>query len=194
MLPTLISKRARRRGSFRARKYLPGAFRGLKRHVVLTSENHRLDRAAQSYRSFVPIAQRFVKAKRLLMVLDGGAIIARGIQSVGFCSQGKRQSFFATQALGDKDGGLSQVKCLLVLTRTFWTTSCANCSTNLLADQRFVFRLKLLGLYAEVAAELGLAVGSIGFTRQKCLERLRRNSRNWDSSMPATLKKNQSTC
>jgi RNA polymerase sigma factor (sigma-70 family) len=27
--------------------------------------------------------------------------------------------------------------------------------------------------YCEVAAELGLAVGSIGFTRQKCLERLR---------------------
>jgi RNA polymerase sigma factor (sigma-70 family) len=29
--------------------------------------------------------------------------------------------------------------------------------------------------YAEVAAELGLAVGSIGFTRQKCIERLRRH-------------------
>jgi RNA polymerase sigma factor (sigma-70 family) len=29
--------------------------------------------------------------------------------------------------------------------------------------------------YAEVAAEMGLAVGSIGFTRQKCLERLRRH-------------------
>jgi RNA polymerase sigma factor (sigma-70 family) len=29
--------------------------------------------------------------------------------------------------------------------------------------------------YAEVATELGLAVGSIGFTRQKCIERLRRN-------------------
>jgi RNA polymerase sigma factor (sigma-70 family) len=28
--------------------------------------------------------------------------------------------------------------------------------------------------YADVAAELGLAVGSIGFTRQKCIERLRR--------------------
>jgi len=28
--------------------------------------------------------------------------------------------------------------------------------------------------YAEVAAELGLAVGSIGFTRQKCIERLRK--------------------
>ena len=28
--------------------------------------------------------------------------------------------------------------------------------------------------YAEVAAELGLAVGSIGFTRQKCMDRLRR--------------------
>lgn len=28
--------------------------------------------------------------------------------------------------------------------------------------------------YLEVAAELGLAVGSIGFTRQKCIERLRR--------------------
>jgi len=28
--------------------------------------------------------------------------------------------------------------------------------------------------YAEVAAELDLAVGSIGFTRQKCIERLRR--------------------
>src|SRR5438045_9299968 len=27
--------------------------------------------------------------------------------------------------------------------------------------------------YSEVAAQLGLAVGSIGFTRQKCLERLR---------------------
>jgi RNA polymerase sigma factor (sigma-70 family) len=27
--------------------------------------------------------------------------------------------------------------------------------------------------YAEIAAELGLAVGSIGFTRQKCIERLR---------------------
>ena len=29
--------------------------------------------------------------------------------------------------------------------------------------------------YHEVAAELGLAVGSIGFTRQKCMERLRRD-------------------
>jgi RNA polymerase sigma factor (sigma-70 family) len=29
--------------------------------------------------------------------------------------------------------------------------------------------------YTEVAAELGLAVGSIGFTRQKCMERLRRH-------------------
>jgi RNA polymerase sigma factor (sigma-70 family) len=29
--------------------------------------------------------------------------------------------------------------------------------------------------YAEVAAELGLALGSVGFTRQKCMERLRRN-------------------
>jgi RNA polymerase sigma factor (sigma-70 family) len=29
--------------------------------------------------------------------------------------------------------------------------------------------------YTEVAAELGLAMGSIGFTRQKCIERLRRN-------------------
>jgi RNA polymerase sigma factor (sigma-70 family) len=29
--------------------------------------------------------------------------------------------------------------------------------------------------YAEVAAELGLALGSIGFTRQKCMERLRRS-------------------
>ena len=28
--------------------------------------------------------------------------------------------------------------------------------------------------YRQVAAELGLAVGSIGFTRQKCIERLRR--------------------
>ena len=28
--------------------------------------------------------------------------------------------------------------------------------------------------YAEIAAELGLAAGSIGFTRQKCIERLRR--------------------
>jgi len=28
--------------------------------------------------------------------------------------------------------------------------------------------------YSEVAAKLGLAVGSIGFTRQKCIERLRR--------------------
>ena len=28
--------------------------------------------------------------------------------------------------------------------------------------------------YAQVARELGLAVGSIGFTRQKCMERLRR--------------------
>ena len=29
--------------------------------------------------------------------------------------------------------------------------------------------------YAEVATQLGLAVGSIGFTRQKCIERLRRH-------------------
>ncbi|MGB7285241.1 MAG: sigma-70 family RNA polymerase sigma factor [Candidatus Acidiferrum sp.] len=28
--------------------------------------------------------------------------------------------------------------------------------------------------YAEVAAELGLAIGSIGFTRQKCMDRLRK--------------------
>ncbi len=29
--------------------------------------------------------------------------------------------------------------------------------------------------YTQVAADLGLAIGSIGFTRQKCIERLRRN-------------------
>jgi RNA polymerase sigma factor (sigma-70 family) len=29
--------------------------------------------------------------------------------------------------------------------------------------------------YAEIAADLGLAVGSIGFTRQKCIERLRKS-------------------
>jgi RNA polymerase sigma factor (sigma-70 family) len=29
--------------------------------------------------------------------------------------------------------------------------------------------------YAEVARELGLSVGSIGFTRQKCIERMRRH-------------------
>jgi DNA-directed RNA polymerase specialized sigma24 family protein len=29
--------------------------------------------------------------------------------------------------------------------------------------------------YADIAAELGLAVGSIGFTRQKCVERLRKS-------------------
>jgi DNA-directed RNA polymerase specialized sigma24 family protein len=29
--------------------------------------------------------------------------------------------------------------------------------------------------YAEVAAELGLALGSIGFVRQKCIHRLRRH-------------------
>jgi RNA polymerase sigma factor (sigma-70 family) len=28
--------------------------------------------------------------------------------------------------------------------------------------------------YGQVAAELGLAIGSIGFTRQKCMDRLRR--------------------
>jgi DNA-directed RNA polymerase specialized sigma24 family protein len=28
--------------------------------------------------------------------------------------------------------------------------------------------------YREIAAELGVAVGSIGFIRQKCIERLRR--------------------
>ncbi len=31
--------------------------------------------------------------------------------------------------------------------------------------------------YSEVAAELGLAVGSIGFTRQKCMDRLRKHLR-----------------
>jgi RNA polymerase sigma factor (sigma-70 family) len=29
--------------------------------------------------------------------------------------------------------------------------------------------------YSEVAAELGLAVGSVGFTRQKCMDRLRKH-------------------
>jgi hypothetical protein len=29
--------------------------------------------------------------------------------------------------------------------------------------------------YSEVASELGLAVGSIGFTRQKCMDRLRKH-------------------
>jgi len=29
--------------------------------------------------------------------------------------------------------------------------------------------------YSEIAAELGLAIGSIGFTRQKCMDRLRKH-------------------
>src|SRR5437867_3738421 len=44
------------------------------------------------------------------MMLDGSAIIPRGIESVGHCTQAKRQSFFATQTLRDEHGGLGQVE------------------------------------------------------------------------------------
>src|SRR5260370_8590853 len=125
------------------RKYLPGAISGLKRPVVLAQEDHRLDRTAQSPRGFAPNAQRLVKAESLLMVLDGGPIIAGGIKSVRLCPQTKRQNLFPPQPFRDDHLGLIQVKCFLRAYTDFLNDQLRELLDNLLADQRLVPREKL---------------------------------------------------
>src|SRR6202521_1241049 len=125
------------------RKNFSRTVRSLKRLVVLTREDHRLDRTAQSPRGFVPNAQRLVKPHSLLMVLDGGAVIAGGIESVCHCAQPKRQSLFPAQAFRDKHCGLSQVKCFLRAYADFLDHQLRESLDNLLAEQLLVLREKL---------------------------------------------------
>src|SRR5258708_29331090 len=62
-------------GIIEADKYLAGTLRGLKRLVILTDQDHRLNGTAQSPRCLVPIAKRFVELESLLMVRNGRAVI-----------------------------------------------------------------------------------------------------------------------
>jgi len=48
-----------------------------------------------------------------MMVFDGGAIIAGGIESVSLRAQAKRQGFLAAQAFRDEHGRFRQIKRLL---------------------------------------------------------------------------------
>src|SRR5260370_12988864 len=138
------------------RKYLPGAISGLKRPVVLAHEDHGLDGTAQSPRGFIPNAQRLVKPESLLMVLDGGPIIAGGIKSVRLGAQTKRQNLFPAQTFRDEHGGLSKVKCFLRAYTDFLNDQLRELLDNLLADQRLVLREKLAARrFAGELAQLG---------------------------------------
>src|ERR1700674_1223488 len=125
------------------RKNFPRTVRSLKPLCVTNREDHRLDRTAQSPRGFVPNAQRLVKPDSLLMVLDGGVVIAGGIESVGLCAQAKRQSLFPAQAFRNQHRGLSQVECFLRAYADFLDHQFRELLDNLLAEQLLVLPEKL---------------------------------------------------
>jgi hypothetical protein len=76
------------------------------------------------------------------MVLDCGAIIARGIKSVCLCAQAKRQSLLAAQAFRDKQSCLSQAKRFLSAYSDFLDDEFREPLDKLLTDQYLVFRKK----------------------------------------------------
>ena len=77
------------------------------------------------------------------MMLDGSAIIPRGIESVGHCTQAKRQSFFATQTLRDEHGGLGQVERFLSAYANLFPDQLGETLDNILTKQGLVLDKEL---------------------------------------------------
>ena len=73
-----------------ASEYFSGVFRGAKCLVVFPEQYQRLNGGAQSARSFLPVAQRFVQLEGLLVMRDRRTVVAGGIKRIGLRAQAKR--------------------------------------------------------------------------------------------------------
>ena len=80
----------------------------------------------------------------MLIVVDGGAIFARGItKSVCLRAQAKRQGLFAAQAFRDKQGSFCQVKRFLPAYADFLNDQLGEALDNILTEQGLVLTKKL---------------------------------------------------
>ena len=85
-------------------------FGGLEGAVVFAEQNERLDGTAKGAGGFFPIAKGFVHFDGLFVMLDGGAIVSAGVESVGFGACAEGDVFFAAQFAADQDGGFGEVQ------------------------------------------------------------------------------------
>jgi hypothetical protein len=84
-----------------------GSFEGF---IVFPKQNERLDGTAESARGFFPNAKSLVHLDSLFMMLDSGAIVSAGVESVGFGARAESDVFFAAQFAADLDSGFGQVQ------------------------------------------------------------------------------------
>ena len=85
-------------------------FGGFESAIVLAEQNERLDGAAEGASGFFQIAESFVHFDGLFVMLDGGAIVSAGVESVGFGARAEGDVFFAAQLAADEDGGFGEVQ------------------------------------------------------------------------------------
>ena len=81
---------------------IPRPVRGIEGAVIFAKKNQRLDGGAQRAGGLVPDAQRGINLKGLFVMLDGGAIVARDIESIGLGAEAEGNLLFASQAAPDR--------------------------------------------------------------------------------------------
>ena len=85
-------------------------FGGVEGAVVFAKQNERLDGAAEGASGFFQVAEGLVHFDSLLVMLDGGAIISAGVESVGLGASAEGDVFFAAQLTTDQDCGFGEVE------------------------------------------------------------------------------------
>src|SRR5277367_2932796 len=86
------------------------AFGRFESAVVFAEQDQRLDGTAEGAGCFFPIAEGLVPFDGLFVMLDGGAIVSAGVESVCFGAGAEGEVFFASQFAADQDGGFGKVQ------------------------------------------------------------------------------------
>ena len=86
------------------------ALRSLKRALVFSQEDERLNRTAQRARGFLGFTKGFIEFKGFFVMLDGGAILAGSIQGVRFGPQRERSRFFPAKPEGDEQARVGKAE------------------------------------------------------------------------------------
>jgi hypothetical protein len=125
-----------------AREDVSGPIDSFEGFIVLTKEDQRLDRTAESAGGLSPVAEGFIYFEGLLVMLDGGAIVATGVESIGFSAEAESDVFFSAQPAADQNSGFGKVQRLAGVDSNSFEDQIGELVYDLAADQCFVTRQK----------------------------------------------------
>lgn len=120
----------------------PGTFGGFEGAIVFAEQNERLNGAAEGARGFFPDFERFVNGKGLLVMLNGGAVVAASVERIGFRADGEGEIVFPAKLAADEDGGFGKTQRFVSIDADFFEDEVGELLEDFAADERFVARKK----------------------------------------------------